>query len=196
MKTNELYLTAPRKGVAESIEQVCAQAGTTPSAYMKSLYALRMAGPNSEDLARAELLHKGAIAACEDRWMAFVEVPHGSQSARAMASYGVCIGVLAGVATTLPVIQVTASEVKMIGAGVKSATKEEMIEAAMARYPDAPWPTKMVKGVKTPIAGKCEHMADAIFAIEAGLATDEFRQMIAMYKSTPFYKRALVSNEA
>lgn len=150
---------------------------------------------NSEDLDRAKLLHVGSLAACGDRWMAFAEVPVGSQSSRSMTSYGMCLGVLAAVAATLPLIQVTPNEVKLIGTNCRTATKEEMIEAAMLKYPNAPWPTKMIKGVKTPIASKCEHMADAVFAIEAGIATDEFRQMIAMYKSTPLFKRALAPDE-
>lgn len=146
---------------------------------------------NSEDLERAKLLHKGAMDAIEGHWMAFAEVPVGSQSSRAMASYGVCIGVLAAVARSMPMIQVTPIEVKMAGFGTKTATKDEMICAMMRKYPDAPWPTKNVKGVETPIAGKCEHMADALGAIEAGMATEEFRQMISMYKSMPMFKGQL-----
>ena len=61
MKTNELYLTAPRKGIAESLEQVCAQAGTTPSAYMKALYALRMAGPNANLVGAKDAAATGQI---------------------------------------------------------------------------------------------------------------------------------------
>jgi len=150
---------------------------------------------NSEDLERAKLLHAGAMGAVEGRWLAFVEVPVGSQSSRAMASYGVCIGVLAAVGRAVPLIQVTPTEVKVAGTGIKTATKEEMIEAAMKKYPEAPWPTKKIKGVVTPIASQCEHMTDAVFAIEAGIATDEFRQMIAMYKSTPMFTRALATEE-
>lgn len=144
---------------------------------------------NSEDLERARLLHRAAMEACQGEvFMAFVEVPVGSQSARAMASYGVCLGVLAAVAETLPMIQVTPTEVKLAGCGIKTATKEEMIEAMVAKYPNAPWPMKTVKGIYTPIASKCEHLADAIGAIEAGIASDEFRHTIAMFKSTPLFK--------
>lgn len=144
---------------------------------------------NSEDLERAKLLHKGAMDATEGRFIAFVEVPVGSQSSRAMASYGVCIGVLAAVGQAMPMVQVTPTEVKMAGCGVKTATKDEMIEAMIAKYPTAPWPVKVVKGVSTPIASKCEHMADAICAIEAGLKTEEFRQMLAVMKSMPTFRR-------
>lgn len=137
---------------------------------------------NSEDLERAKLLHKGAMAAAQGAMMAFVEVPVGSQSSRAMASYGVCIGVLAAVGASMPMVQVTPTEVKVAGCGIKTATKDEMIEAMVAKYPNAPWPTKTVKGRVTPIASKCEHLADAVAAIEAGMATDEFRRTISVYK--------------
>lgn len=148
---------------------------------------------NSEDLERAKLLYSGAMAATLDRVMAFVEVPVGSQSSRAMASYGMCIGIIAAVASTLPVIQVTPTEVKVAGCGIKTATKDEMIEAMVEKYPDAPWPMKTVKGKATPIASKCEHMADALAAIEAGIATDEFRQMMAMFHSTPLFRHMVAA---
>ncbi|WP_152881158.1 hypothetical protein [Duganella sp. FT27W] len=145
---------------------------------------------NSEDLERAKILHGAAMGAVKGIWLAFVEVPVGSQSSRAMASYGVCIGVLAAVGQAVPMVQVTPTEVKLAGAGVKTATKEEMIEAMMAKYPNAPWPMQKKAGVMVPIASVCEHLADAVAAIEAGMATDEFRQTIAMYRSSPMFKLA------
>lgn len=137
---------------------------------------------NSEDLERAKLLYKGAADAAEGRWLAFVEIPVGSQSSRAMASYGCCIGVLAAVGQVIPVIQVTPNEVKLAGCGIKTASKEEMIQAMIAKHPAAPWPVKTVKGFNTPIASKCEHLADAIASIEAGIKTDEFKRAVAMMR--------------
>lgn len=157
-------------------------ARTTPEKDKKVRKQVRK---NSEDLERARLLYKEAIAATERGTVAFIEVPVGSQSARAMASYGVCIGVIAGVAETLPVIQVTPTEVKVAGCGIKTATKEEMIEAMMQKYPAAPWPMRKFKGDMVPNAAECEHLADAVAAIEAGLASDEFRQLIAMMRTLP-----------
>jgi Holliday junction resolvasome RuvABC endonuclease subunit len=138
---------------------------------------------NSQDLDRAQLLVKGMKAACEGSWLAIAEVPVGSQSARAMASYGVCIGVLAS--CPVPLIQVTPNEVKLAGAGIKTATKEEMIEWAMTKYPKANWLTHKRGGVLVP-TGKNEHLADAVAAIQAGLDTDQFRQLISFMKATPF----------
>lgn len=143
---------------------------------------------NSEDLERARTLYKGAMEAIDGAFMVFIEVPVGSQSARAMASYGMCLGVIAAVAETVPIIQVTPNDVKMAGCGIRTATKDEMIEAMVKKYPNAPWPMKTVKGVQTPIASKCEHLADALAAIEAGVSSDEFKQTIAVLRSTPMFK--------
>ncbi|EMB2321505.1 hypothetical protein ACN1NW_000470 [Acinetobacter baumannii] len=134
---------------------------------------------NSDDLNRAKLLHDGLKEACKGASFAICEVPVGSQSARAMASYGICIGVLSS--CPLPLIQVTPTEVKMAGTGVKTATKGEMIEAAMNAHPEAKWPMRKIKGALEPL-GSNEHLADATFAIKAGLATDEFKTMLQMLK--------------
>jgi len=147
---------------------------------------------NSEDLDRCKILHKGAVEATEGRFLAFIEVPVGSQSSRAMASYGVSLGVIAAVANTMPIVQLTPSEVKMAGCGIKTATKGEMIDAMVAKYPNAPWPryTQNGKGFKKGDihAGEAEHIADALAAIEAGIATDEFRRTIAVLRAAPLAK--------
>ncbi|UUZ75425.1 hypothetical protein LP414_27300 [Polaromonas sp. P1(28)-13] len=159
---------------------------------------------NSEDLDRAQLLHKGLIEGVKDAWLAVAEMPVGSQSSRAMASYGVCIGVLA--ACPIPMIQVTATEVKKAGAGHANATKEEMIQWAVQKYPDAPWirhtrssegrPDKnghLVGAFKKGDPQACnEHLADALAAIEAGIETDQFQQIIAIMKGSMFRASAFV----
>jgi Holliday junction resolvasome RuvABC endonuclease subunit len=135
---------------------------------------------NSDDLRRARLLHEGFVGACKDASFAFVEVPVGSQSARAMASYGICVGVLA--ACPIAMIQVSPAEVKMAGTGEKTATKGEMIEAAVAAHPYAPWMTRKSKG-KIELLNANEHLADSIWAIEAGIATDQFKGAVAMLRT-------------
>ncbi|MFT4064362.1 hypothetical protein [Paraburkholderia sp.] len=135
---------------------------------------------NSEDLERTRTLYEGMIQACQGASIALVEVPVGSQSARAMASYGVCIGVLA--ACPIPLIQVTPSEVKLAGTGYKSGTKDEMIEWAMNKFPAANWLLMKRAGKMVPVAAN-EHLADAVGAIEAGIKTDQFRQAIALMRS-------------
>lgn len=135
---------------------------------------------NSDDLRRAKTLFDGMTEACRGAVLAIAEVPVGSQSARAMASYGVCIGVLA--ACPIPLIQVTPTEVKIAATGEKYAAKEEVIEWAMNKFPTAPWLLRKVKGKMEPIAAN-EHLADACAVIEAGLKTQQFKQAVAMYRA-------------
>lgn len=136
---------------------------------------------NSQDLKRATELciamhefTKGATLIC-------VEIPVGSQSARAMASYGMCIGILASL--DIPLIQVTPAEVKLAATDKKTATKQEMIDWAVESFPEANWLTRTVKGVKTYVA-KNEHLADALAAIAAGLETEQFKQVSAILNKT------------
>lgn len=135
---------------------------------------------NSDDLRRAKLLHAGMLEMCQGASIAFVEVPVGSQSARAMASYGICIGVLA--ACPIPMIQLTPTEVKLAMTGEKTATKDEMIEAAVKAHPEAKWLTRKSKG-ELVLMNDNEHLADAIGAITAGIATNDFKGMVAMMQS-------------
>lgn len=134
---------------------------------------------NSDDIRRANILYSGMIEACKGASFAIAEVPVGSQSSRAMASYGICCGVLA--ACPIPLIQVTPSEVKLAAIGEKNASKIEMIEWAMKKYPYANWVMRKVKGVMQPQACN-EHLADAIAAIEAGLKTQQFKAATAMLR--------------
>lgn len=135
---------------------------------------------NSDDLRRAGVLFNAMKQACEGASLAIAEVPVGSQSARAMASYGMCVGVLA--ACPIPLIQVTPFEVKLAAVGHKQAAKEEMIQWAMEKWPGANWLMRKSKGVMVPMNDN-EHLADACAAIEAGLLTSQFQQAISMYRS-------------
>lgn len=134
---------------------------------------------NSLDLESGFQLYKGAVAAAEGAHAVFVEVPVGSQSARAMASYGVCVGVLGALrANGIPFFEVTPTEVKLAGAGCKTATKQDMIKWAMDSHPEANWPTYREKGAMLVSEAKAEHMADAVAAIYAGLSCNAFQQML------------------
>jgi Holliday junction resolvasome RuvABC endonuclease subunit len=136
---------------------------------------------NSHDLSAAKQLMEGVLPFLEHANLIFVEVPVGSQSARAMASYGICVGVLGSIrARGTPFFEVTPIEVKKATVGSKTATKDDMIEWAMSAHPEAPWPLQTIKGVQSVIKGKAEHMADATAAIRAGLLTNEYKQLAAM----------------
>ena len=134
---------------------------------------------NSDDIRRAKILYDGMVEACKDASFAIAEVPVGSQSARAMASYGICVGVLA--ACPIPLIQVTPTEVKLAAIGEKNASKLEMIDWGIKKYPYANWIMRKKGGVMVP--QNCnEHLADACAAIEAGLKTQQFKAATAMLR--------------
>lgn len=132
---------------------------------------------NSNDLHIAEQLAKGAIPAAKRAKAIFVEVPVGSQSARAMASYGVCVGVLGAIRSLgIPLIEVTPTEVKVAFTGKKTATKEEMIAEALKLYPQANFPNQRGR-----VTAKAEHVADAIAAIHAGVNTPMFQNLLRLF---------------
>lgn len=138
---------------------------------------------NSLDLESALQLYEGAVHAAEGAQAVFVEIPIGSQSSRAMASYGVCVGVLGAFrANKTPFYEVTPIEVKMASYGSKTATKQQMIKWAMDNHPEANWPMKKQNGINSVIEGKAEHMADAIAAIYAGINSNSFKQMLSLMK--------------
>lgn len=139
---------------------------------------------NSKDIAVANQLATAAMLAAEYAEAIFVEVPVGSQTARAMASYGVCVGILGALrADHVPFYEVNPIEVKLISVGSKTATKNQMIDWATEKHPYAPWPRRIINGQKSLITSKAEHMADAIAAIYAGIATAEFQQMLRILNS-------------
>lgn len=134
---------------------------------------------NSSDLESALQLYKGATDVSIGAHAVFVEVPVGSQSARAMASYGICVGVLGALrANGIPFFEVTPTEVKLASVGNKTATKQDMIKWAMAKHPEANWPTYKQNGSIMVSEAKAEHMADAIAAIYAGMTCNSFQQVL------------------
>lgn len=149
---------------------------------------------NSKDLTSAQQLYAGAREAIQGAQAVFAEVPVGSQSARAMASYGICCGVLGGLrAQGIPFFEVTPGEVKQISGHGKKATKRQMIQWAYDQHPSADWPFQTQKGKTTIIESKAEHMADSVAAIHAGVAGNEFQQMRAfLHGSQPQQMRELL----
>jgi hypothetical protein len=167
-------------GMAEAT--LCLQTGQLSTPVLSLVQPIDLAGKqvrvNSNDLHRAEQLAEPVMAAARRAKAIFVEVPVGSQSARAMASYGICVGILGAVrALGIPLIEVTATESKKIFAGSATATKREMIVKAYELYPDANFPMHNGK-----IPDKAEHMADAIAAIHSGVRTPMFQQLLRLFK--------------
>lgn len=136
---------------------------------------------NSLDIESAYQLTKGAWEASKGAQAVFIEVPVGSQSARAMASYGICVGVLGALRLSgIPFYEVTPKEVKHLTVGNPEATKEEMIKWAVNKHPEANWPTHKHKDRVILTSAKAEHMADAIAAIYAGMSGSQFQQSLSM----------------
>lgn len=134
---------------------------------------------NSIDLEAAAQLCAAAMDFAKGAQAIFVEVPVGSQSARAMASYGICVGVLGALrASGIPFFEVTPTEVKLAACKDKNATKEQMIAWATAQHPEAPWPMYKQNGELLLSEAKAEHMADATGAIYAGVRTNSFKQLL------------------
>lgn len=137
---------------------------------------------NSKDLDVANQLFHGArdFIAEHGPKAVFVEVPVGSQSSRAMASYGICVGILASLrGLGMAFSEVTPTEVKLV-AGSKTASKTQMIEWASNQHPSAPWPRYTRAGNEFISAAKAEHMADAVAAIHAGVQLPEFQRMLQL----------------
>lgn len=136
---------------------------------------------NSLDLESALQICTAAAAFAKGAQAIFVEVPHGSQSARAMASYGICIGILGALRTMgIPFIEVNAEEVKLAVTGRKTATKKDMIDWAVNAHPEAKWPMYNRGGIGIISEAQAEHMADATAAIHAGIKTNMFKQSLQM----------------
>lgn len=144
---------------------------------------------NSNDLFRAQQLATAALKAIEGSKVIFVEVPVGSQNARSMASYGICVGILGSIkAQGVALIEVTPTEVKKTFTGNKTASKQQMIAQAVEYYPEANWPRQTRDGKikntswkKGDLLASAEHMADAIAAIHAGCVTPEFATILQIY---------------
>lgn len=131
---------------------------------------------NSIDLQRAEELADLALKVGKRSKVVFVECPVGSQSANAMKSYGICIGILGALKSEgVQLIEVTAFEVKRALTGNKNATKKNMIEAAYGLYPEANW---LMCGRR--LINDNEHMADAVGAIHAGVNTPMFQNLMRL----------------
>lgn len=134
---------------------------------------------NSDDLRRA----KESVAAIREAiadhgvQIVFCEIPSGAQSARAAWALGIAVGIIAGIEQ--PLIQLTPKEVKDV-TGERYPDKSHMIAWATNKYPDINWPRT---GKGAIVAGRAEHLADAVATIHAGIKTEEFQRTVAMARS-------------
>ena len=135
---------------------------------------------SSDDLRRAKEIHSFLGKVCSGASLIFSEIPSGSQSAVASKGLGIALGILSS--CPLPIIEVTAMEVKKASVGKKTATKQEMIDWAYNKYPSANWKTVKRKG-EVKLTNDNEHLADAIAVIHAGINTSQFKQAFSVINS-------------
>jgi hypothetical protein len=136
---------------------------------------------NSIDLDASFQLYRDAVLYASEAHAVFAEVPVGSQSARAMASYGICVGVLGALrAKGIAFFEVTATEVKLATGLKKDASKKEMITWARAAHPATNWPLYSRNGEVLVSEAIAEHQADAIAAIYAGVRLTAFQQLLQL----------------
>ena len=128
---------------------------------------------NSDDLEAARLILTTITRLMAEHQPAaiLVEVPSGTQSARASWTLGIIVGLIA--ALPQPLIELTPTEVKKRFAGHKAASKEQMIQLATERHPELPW---LRRGGK--LLAKNEHLADAVAVMHAGVQATAFREVV------------------
>ena len=134
----------------------------------------------SDDLVRGRKLFNGVHDFLDkyDPKVIFVEVPHGSKSASAMKSAGICKGILSSIG---PFIELQAIDLKKVVTGKNSATKRQMVDWAVEKHPNVPWEYATRGKDKGKVhEGNSEHIADAIIAIHAGLRDKQFQQLIEL----------------
>lgn len=132
---------------------------------------------SSDNLRRAQEIAvplQQALAGCT---AAFVEVPSGGQSYDAVLGFGIVIGLYASI--NIPVIEVSPSETKLAALGTRTASKEEMIEWATEKFPNASWRMRKLKGNMVPTKDN-EHLADAVAIVHAGIKVPSFKQTLAI----------------
>lgn len=132
---------------------------------------------SSDNLRRAQEIRDGVHETLRGCITCFAEVPSGGQSYDAVLGFGIVIGLYASL--PIPLIEVSPSETKMAAVGARNAAKEEIIDWAFTRWPNAPWLTKKSGGNLVPLK-KNEHVADAAAIVSAGIKTPSFRQTLAI----------------
>lgn len=135
---------------------------------------------SSDNLERAQTIAAGIKETLKGSISAFAEVPSGGQSYDAVLGFGIVIGLYASI--EVPLLEVSPSETKKAAVGTRTASKQEIIDWAFAKFPDAPWRTRKLKGEMVPTADN-EHIADAVAIVHAGIKTPAFQQTLQILRS-------------
>lgn len=112
-----------------------------------------------QDINSAKTLIDGVQGYLKSADVVVVEMPTGSQSASAMKSYGICVGIV-GYITSLgiPIIFKTPQDVKKV-VGNNQASKEDVIHWVSTRHPN----------ILSKFKGTAEHQADATAVVYSAL---------------------------
>jgi len=141
---------------------------TTAKTVRKNSDDLRCARVIVDELALLRAAHRPVVT--------MVEVPSGTQSARASWTLGVMLGLIA--TFPFPVVELSPIEVKKHFAGSKTASKDEMIERALGLHPGLAW---LRHGGRLIL--KNEHLADAVAILHTGVASVQFRELTRMLEA-------------
>lgn len=148
----------------------------------KKLAGRKLVRKTSLDYERVRDLH-GSIVEFFDKHkpkITMAEVPSGGKSANALKSAHMCVTILGCIPT--PLINLTQNECKIHAFNNRSASKQQSIEWAMSRFPDADWKMRKLKGQLVSVDGYNEHIADACIALETGLYSEEFIKIVEVAK--------------
>lgn len=132
---------------------------------------------SSDYLERAQKISAAMRERLSDVSVVFGEVPSGGQDYNSVYGFGIVVGLYASVAQ--PFIEVSPAEAKLAAVGSRNAAKQEMIEWAFERYPDAEWLTRKLHGEVVPVQ-KNEHLADACAIAESGVKEQQFQVFASM----------------
>lgn len=126
---------------------------------------------NKQDLERALQLYQGLFTVISKATVWTAELPTGSQSSRAMTSYGICLGVVASLKTHNPsLITFNPLDVKK-QVGSFSASKDEVIAWVLANYPN-------VKTWLPKAKNQAEHICDSIVVLHLLINHPKFKEFV------------------
>lgn len=139
---------------------------------------------SSDDLRRSQEQAEFVRKAIANSAIVFGEVPSGGQDAKATRAFGIVTGIYASIIK--PFQEVNPREVKIAAVGTGTASKQEMIEWAVEKFPNAPWRRAKNNGAKFKkgdLTADNEHLADAVAIGHAGIKTPAFQQMLSMLRA-------------
>lgn len=120
---------------------------------------------------RASKLFQAFSEAVDWADIVMAEIPNGSRSSNAAWALGIVVGVLAS--CDKPIVEIRSKDVKLVATGEGNASKQEVIDWAYDKYPEADWLWYRGRMIHAN-----EHLADAIAVIHAGIKKKEFKRLL------------------